>query len=156
MCLEHISYIIWCWNPQFGVLIPLGMAEWCIPFWVTLTLTLTSGLILGFSCLEHISYITANFPQMCLMLDQFLLGHSSHDCDISCFLKIQTYKFVTWIHCKYSNTDYRPVLSGHSKRRPNNGFQDQLSLNAGQNYCRKLGAWLADFFGKTVCIHFRS
>ena len=27
------------------MLIPLGMAEWCIPFYVTLTLTLTSGLI---------------------------------------------------------------------------------------------------------------
>ena len=51
----------------------------------TLTYTLTSGLILGFSCLEHISYITANFPQMCLMLDQFLWGHLSRDSDISCF-----------------------------------------------------------------------
>ena len=56
------------------MLIPLGMAEWCISFWVTLTLTLTSGLISRFLCLEHISYLTANFPQMCLMLDQFLLG----------------------------------------------------------------------------------
>ena len=28
------------------MLIPLGMAEWCVPFWVFLTLTLTSGLIL--------------------------------------------------------------------------------------------------------------
>ena len=36
--------------------------------------------------LEHISYITANFPQICLMLDQFLLGHLSLVCDISCFL----------------------------------------------------------------------
>ena len=34
-----------------------------MPFWVTL---------------EHIFYITANFPQMCLMLDQFLWGHTSH------------------------------------------------------------------------------
>ena len=34
--------------------------------------------------MEHISYITANFPQMCLMLDQFLWGHSSRVCDISC------------------------------------------------------------------------
>ena len=25
----------------------------------------------------------------------------------------------------------KPVLSGHSKRRPKFGFQDQLSLNAG-------------------------
>ena len=29
---------------------------------------------LGFSCLEHISFITNNFPQMCLMLDQFFGG----------------------------------------------------------------------------------
>ena len=37
------------------------------------------------SCLEHVSYITANIPGMCLMLDQFLWGHSLRDCDISCF-----------------------------------------------------------------------
>ena len=35
---------------------------------------------LVFSC-----YITAIFPQMCLILDQFLWGHSSRVCDISCF-----------------------------------------------------------------------
>ena len=35
---------------------------------------------LGFWC-----YITAIFPQMCLILDQFLWGHSSQVCDISCF-----------------------------------------------------------------------
>ena len=34
---------------------------------------------LGFSCC-----ITANFPQMCHMLDQFLWGHSSSVFDISC------------------------------------------------------------------------
>ena len=28
--------------------------------------------------------ITANFPQMCLMIDQLLWGHSSRVCDISC------------------------------------------------------------------------
>ena len=66
------------------MLIPLEMVEWCIPLWVTLTLTLTSDLISRFSCLKHISYITANFPQMCLMLDQFLWGHLSRDYDISC------------------------------------------------------------------------
>ena len=54
--------------------IPLGMAEWFILFLVTLTLTLTS--FLGFLYLEHIYFITNNFPQMCLMLDQFLWGHS--------------------------------------------------------------------------------
>ena len=36
-----------------------------------------------------------------------------------------------------SNT-VKPVLSGHSKRRPKIVFQDRLSLNAGQKYCRML------------------
>ena len=30
----------------------------------------------------------------------------------------------------------KPVLSGHSERRPNIGFQDRLSLNASQKYFR--------------------
>ena len=30
----------------------------------------------------------------------------------------------------------KPVLSGHSKRRPKIGFQDRLSLNTGQKYCK--------------------
>ena len=59
LCPEHISYIIWCRNPKFGVEIPLGMAEWCIPFWVTLTLTLTSGLISSFFVLYY-SYLSSN------------------------------------------------------------------------------------------------
>ena len=32
----------------------------------------------------------------------------------------------------------KPVLSVHSKKRPKIGFQDRLSLNAGQKYCRML------------------
>ena len=32
----------------------------------------------------------------------------------------------------------KPFLSSHSKRTPTIGFQDQLSLNAGQKYCRML------------------
>ena len=59
LCPEHISYIIWCRNPKFGVVIPLGMAEWCIPFWVILTLTLTSGLISSFFLLYY-SYLSSN------------------------------------------------------------------------------------------------
>ena len=39
-----------------------------------LTVTLTSTPFLGFSYLEHISFITNNLHQMCLMLDQFLWG----------------------------------------------------------------------------------
>ena len=32
----------------------------------------------------------------------------------------------------------KPILSGHSKRRPKIGYQDRLSLNAGRKYCRML------------------
>ena len=39
-----------------------------------LTLTLTSTPFLGFLYLEHISFLTNNLHQMCLMLDQFLGG----------------------------------------------------------------------------------
>ena len=59
LCPEHICYIIWCRNPKFGVVIPLGMAEWCIPFWGTLTLALTSGLISRFFVLYY-SYLSSN------------------------------------------------------------------------------------------------
>ena len=37
---------------------------------------------------------------------------------------------------KKKNSTVKPVLSGHSKKRPKLGFQDRLSLNAGQKYCR--------------------
>ena len=33
----------------------------------------------------------------------------------------------------------KSALSGHSKGRTKIGFQDRLSLNAGQKYCRMLG-----------------
>ena len=59
LCPEHISYIIWCRSPKFGVVIPLGMAEWCIQFWVILTLTLTSGFISRFFLLYY-SYLSSN------------------------------------------------------------------------------------------------
>ena len=59
LCPGHISYIIWCRNPKFGVVIPLGMAEWCIQFWVILTLTLTSGFISRFFLLYY-SYLSSN------------------------------------------------------------------------------------------------
>ena len=44
----------------------------------------------------------------------------------------------------------KPVVSGHSNRRPKFGFQDRLSLNAGQKYFRMLqeehSAILSTFF----------
>ena len=44
---------------------------------------------------------------------------------------------LTLLFRKFGNT-VKPVLSGHSKRRPKIGFQDRLALNAGQKYCRML------------------
>ena len=43
----------------------------------------------------------------------------------------------TSIHCDIGAATVKPVLRGHSKR-PKIGFQDPLSLNAGQKYCRVL------------------
>ena len=37
-------------------------------------MTLTSDIISSFLYLKHISFITNNFPQMCLLLDLFLWG----------------------------------------------------------------------------------
>ena len=41
----------------------------------------------------------------------------------------------TYLKLRYT---VKPVLSSHSKRRPKIVFQDRLSLNAGQKYCRML------------------
>ena len=41
------------------------------------------------------------------------------------------------IHTLVLNT-VKPVLRGHSKKNTKIGFQDQMSLNAGQKYCRML------------------
>ena len=71
-----------------------------------LIVTLTSTPFLGFSYLEHISFITNNLHQMCLMLDQLLLGHSSRYCDISCSI---FFSFTTGVEL--------PLLpNGYSKR----------------------------------------
>ena len=61
---------------------------------------------LGFLC-----YITAIFPQMCLMLDQFLWGHSSRVCDISCFLC----KILSWIPSCISSFQLTAIYSAPSK-----------------------------------------
>ena len=68
------------------MLIPLGMAEWCIPFWVTFTLTLTSDLISRFLCLGG--------------------GDSSRDCDISCFYIYLFIYFFIFIFFSYFNFYY--------------------------------------------------
>ena len=52
--------------------------------------------------------------------------------------KITDFKNQVFIMKIKSFYSIKPVLRGHSKRRPKIGFQDPLSLNAGQKYCRIL------------------
>ena len=47
----------------------------------------------------------------------------------------------------------KPVLSVHSKRRPKIGFQDRLSLNAGQKYCRMLQESILQYFRPSLSYH---
>ena len=58
---------------------------------------------------------------------------------MTCFANLATiYKknlnILLWIFA----SDMHALLSGHPKRRPKIGFQDQLSLYTGQKYCRML------------------
>ena len=54
--------------------------------------------------------------------------------------KLHTEGFSCWLGVWFVFNIYtvKPVLSGHSKQTPKIGFEDRLSLNAGQKYCRKL------------------
>ena len=47
----------------------------------------------------------------------------------------------------------KPVLSGHSKRRPKVGFQDRVPLNAGQMYCRMLQESILQYFRPALRYH---
>ena len=42
------------------------------------------------------------------------------------------------IRIGYRSYTVKPVQNNHSQKRPKIGFQDQLSLNAGQKYCRMI------------------
>ena len=77
---NFVSYIIWCRNPKFGLLIPLGMAEWCKPFWITFTLTLTSVLI-----------------SRCFVSGAHLLFYSQLSSNLSYAWPIPLGAFVMWL-----------------------------------------------------------
>ena len=47
----------------------------------------------------------------------------------------------------------KPALSGHTKRRPKIVFQDRLSLNAGQKYCRMLQESILQYFRPSLSYH---
>ena len=47
----------------------------------------------------------------------------------------------------------KPVLSGHSKRRPKIGIQDRLSLNECRKYCRMLSWSILQYFWPALSYH---
>ena len=57
-----------------------------------------------------------------------------------------------------NRTTVNPVLSGHSKRKPKLvfkiGFQDRLSLNVGQKYCRMLQESILQYFRPSLSYNF--
>ena len=53
--------------------------------------------------------------------------------------------YVDSLKVRFSYT-VKPVLSDHSKRRSKSAFQDRLSLNAGQKYCRMLSWSILQYF----------
>ena len=79
-CVQSISAILFDVGiPNLGWWFLLGWRSGAYHFEVLWLWHWLLASFLGFSC-----YITAIFPQMCLMLDQSLWGHSSRVCDISC------------------------------------------------------------------------
>ena len=80
-CVQSISPILFdAGFPNLGWWYLLGWRSGAYHFESLWPLHWLLASFLGFSC-----YITAYFPQMCLMLDKFLWGHSSRVFDISCF-----------------------------------------------------------------------
>ena len=80
-CVQSISHILFDVGiPNLGWWFLLGWRSGAYHFESLWPWHWLLASFLGFSC-----YITAYFLQMCLMLDQFLWGHSSRVCDISCF-----------------------------------------------------------------------
>ena len=70
------------------------MAQWCIPFWVTFTLTLTSASFLGFRVwsISPILQLSSNVSYARLIR----WGHTSRDCDIFLFfVSLLTLSFLS-------------------------------------------------------------
>ena len=73
--------------------------------------------------------------------NRFPLEVKQHQCKQFYFYNT----YIKKIDSEKQNT-VKPVLSGHSKRCPKIGFQDRLSLNAGQKYCRMLQESILQYF----------
>ena len=75
-------------------------------------------------------------------------------CLISSHEGILTYVTASSLRSILLNlTKVKPVLRGHSKRRPKIGFQDRSSLNACQNYCRVLQGSILQYVRPSLSYH---
>ena len=97
-CVQSISPILFDVGiPNLGWWFLLGWRSGAFHFGSLWPWHWLLASFLGFSC-----YITAYFLQMCHMLDQFLWGHSSRVCDISCFFFCFFFVFVFFRECSGS------------------------------------------------------
>ena len=71
-------------------------------------------------------------------------------CKFNTFNTMETDKIST---CLAVWGSVKLVLSGHSKRGHKIGFQDQLSLHAGQKYCRMLQESILQHFRPSLSYH---
>ena len=83
-----------CRNPKFGVLIPLGMVELRIPFWVTLTLKSTSGLISRFFRVWSISHTLQLTVLKCVLCLTNSFGGIRH-VTVTILVSVLSHNFVT-------------------------------------------------------------
>ena len=67
-------------------------------------------------------------------------GYLTHSCAISKYIWVcpKVHTMNTCLKVFLDMCTVNPVQNGHSQKDQINGFQDQLSLNAGQKYCRML------------------
>ena len=136
MSRAYLLYIIDVGFPNLGWWYLLGWRSGAYHFESLWPWHWLLASFLGFSC-----YITANFPQMCLMLDQFLWGHSSRVCDISCSLTFSPWKLLerllevleksfNFTHtCLYEPWMFKNVscdLSKYTYNDPNNYYNMKL------------------------------
>ena len=101
---------------------------WILPN-ITLNVTIITEV---YSCRLHLSIVcTSTHPLNQSSSGGQILKSSSSSVQFQSFAHNTV---GSWINNLIST--FKPVLSGHSKNTPKIGFQYQLSLNAGQKYCR--------------------
>ena len=95
--------------------------------------------------LIYISFRLASFSRY--ETNQSLHWHDSFDKDMPI---VYMYRKV---YREELTCTVKSVLSDHSKRRPKMEFQYQLTLNAGQKYCRMLSWSILQYFRPSLSYH---